>query len=362
MRSVALGTQVQRAPVREGRRAARLPRWLRALLRFPLLGKLAGANAIIVVVVVAVAIATHAGSAGDRQMVVLLIGALSIALAVNLLLVGVALQPLREVEATAERVWRGDLDARVPQSAIADRDMERVGRTINLLLDCLVSDRQRMRRLAAEVIRTGDRERARVAHELHDSTAQGLAALVFQLSAMAHDSGEPQIAARLEMLKELASTVMEEVRLLAHDVYPRVLDNLGLNAALQKLAREAGDGDAGLTIDVDADDSARGLSPGVAAVLYQVAKEGVSNAMRHAAPRTIGIKVAATAQSARLEVADDGNGFDLLEAEQPRRGMGLFAMRERLSLVDGELDIISHPGGGTRIIATVPLNTLHLST
>jgi signal transduction histidine kinase len=329
------------------------------VLRFPLLGKLVGANVLIVIVAVTVAISSHAGNAGDQQMVALLIGALLIALAVNLLLVRVALQPLQKLEETAERVSRGDMNARVPQSAIADRDMERVGRTLNLLLDSLVSDRQRMRRLAAEVIRTGDRERARVAHELHDSTAQGLAALVLQLSAVARDSGEPGIASRLETIKELAADVMEEVRVLAHTVYPRVLDNLGLRAALEKLAREASESDPTLEITVDADEGARRISQTFAAALYRVAQEGVSNALKHGAPRAIKIMLAVTEREVVLEIADDGNGFDPAETDQRHPSMGLFALRERLSLIEGELDIISHPGGGTRIVASVPLNASH---
>jgi signal transduction histidine kinase len=271
------------------------------------------------------------------------------------LLVRVALQPLQKLEETAERVSRGDVNARVPQSAVADRDMERVGRTLNQLLDNLVSDRQRMRRLAAEVIRTGDRERARVAHELHDSTAQGLAALVLQLSAVARDSGEPAVASRLEAIRELAADVMEEVRLLALTVYPRVLDNLGLPAALEKLAREASKSDPTLDITVDANDCAQDISQICAAVLYQVAQEGVSNALKHGAPRAMRIILATSERVVQLEIADDGNGFDPSETAQ-RPGMGLFALRERLSLVDGELDVVSHPGGGTRIVASVPLN------
>src|SRR5690606_1314734 len=88
--------------------------------------------------------------------------ALVMSLVVNLLLVHVALRPIRDLEATAHRVWGGDLQARVPPSMVADRDMERVGRTVNLLLDALTSDRARMRRLASLVITAQDEERSRI--------------------------------------------------------------------------------------------------------------------------------------------------------------------------------------------------------
>jgi signal transduction histidine kinase len=178
---------------------------------------------------------------------------------------------------------------------------------------------------------------------------------VLQLSAVARDSGEPRIASRLEAIKELAADVLEEVRLLAHTVYPRVLDNLGLQAALEKLAREASQSDPILEVTVDANEGARGISQTCAAVFYQVAQEGVSNALKHGAPRAIRIMLESSERVVQLEIADDGNGFDPAETAQ-HPGMGLFALRERLSLVDGELDVVSQPGGGTRIVASVPLN------
>jgi signal transduction histidine kinase len=93
----------------------------------------------------------------------------------------------------------------------------------------------------------------------------------------------------------------------------------------------------------------------VASVLYRVAQEAVRNAVRHAAPAVIQITIVGDDTSARLEVSDDGCGFDLAAAHARRDGMGIFIMRERVALVDGELDISPRPGGGTAIRATVPL-------
>lgn len=355
MTSITLRTQIQRAPIRPEGSITQVPRWWRRILSVPLLGKLVGANAIIVGVAVGIAFAVHAHESEPRLLLIL-VGSLLLALVVNLLLVRIALQPLNELEATAERVWRGDFDARVPRSILADRDMARVGRTFNLLLDSLIADRARTRRLAAEVIHAGDRESARVAHELHDSTAQELAALVLHLSALARDSREPDVTVRLEKLKELASSAMEEVRLLSHTVYPRVLDDLGLPAAIRTLAREAGERVEDVAIEAGIEPGMDRLPPAVSAVLYQVAREGVNNAIRHGRARTIRIRGTADARTARLVISDDGIGFDIAEAEQRRPGMGIFAMRERASLIGGTVDILSEPGNGTRIVASVPLD------
>jgi signal transduction histidine kinase len=171
--------------------------WVARLLRLPLAGKLAGANALIVVVALATAITLTGSEPRDREMLAVLGFALAASFLVNVALVTVALRPLRSLEATATRVRQGDLDARVAESLLADRDVQRVGEALNLLLDELVADRARVRRLASEVIRAGDAERARLAHELHDSTAQTISAVVMQLAAAGRDSQDPELASRL---------------------------------------------------------------------------------------------------------------------------------------------------------------------
>ena len=101
------------------------------------------------------------------------------------------------------------------------------------------------------------------------------------------------------------------------------------------------------------------MSKGVTSVLYRVAQEAVNNALRHAAPRSVSLRVIVQGGVARLEVVDDGSGFDATDAERRRPGMGLFTMRERTALVGGALEIHSKPGAGTRIVATGPLREAH---
>lgn len=331
-----------------------LPAWLRVALGVPLLAKIAGANALIVIIALAISIGLHDMNRPGITLGSVMLVALVISLVVNLVLVHAALRPIRDLENTAHKVWGGDLKARVPPSLVADRDMKRVGRTVNLLLDALTSDRARMRRLASLVITAQDEERSRIARELHDSTAQSLTAIVLQLSAAARDARTPEIAARLTDVKDMAGMALEEVRTLSHRVHPRVLDDLGLVPAVRWLARQARES-ANVDITVDALGDAEHIPPQVASVLYRVAQEALTNAVRHAAPSTVAITVRADANVATLEVADDGRGFDIAEAEARRPGMGLFSMRERVSLVDGRLDMSSAPGAGTRVTARIPL-------
>lgn len=356
-----LGTRLERGPRTYASPESRaLPAWIERLFAIPLPAKLVGANLVLLVAGVTAGLAERHEALTSAPILAAVVGALVLALFANVALVVLALRPVGELGRTADRVWRGDLDARVPRSMLADRDVARVGRTFNILLDALLADRARTRRLASELINAEERERAAIARELHDSAAQSLAALVMQLSAAARAaeaaSGTPEPArAALQAAHTLATGVLEEIRLLAHTMHPRVLDDLGLVAALRRLARETAEHtsmDVALTALSGAETIAG--SP-QASVLYRVAQEAVQNALRHAAPEHISIRVGATDARATLEVSDDGRGFDVDRELREHRGMGLFTMQERVSLVDGTFQIESRPGDGSTVTATVPL-------
>lgn len=324
------------------------------LLGVPLLGKLAGANA---VVLVAALVAMHvAHDAHSSEAAAILWSALGLSFAVNLLLVWLALRPISALEETARRVWHGDFAARVPVMRTADRHIARAGRTFNALVDGLTGDRERLRLLAAQVIEAQDTERARLARELHDGTAQTLAAAKLQLSAALREPVPEALRERLELLRDLVSEALEETRTISHMVHPRVLEDLGLAAALDWLAR-SGQGTNGPAVEVEIDGEAGHIPPTAASVLYRVAQEGLRNAVRHAGARTITLRLEADEERATIEVVDDGRGFDVAEAEVRRPGMGLFAVRERVGLVGGSVDFYSVPGRGTRVSATVPLDS-----
>ena len=355
-----LGTRLERGGSARANEPRPLPAWMERLLAIPLPAKLVGANLILLAAGVAAGLAERHDALTSAPILATVVSALVLALLVNVALVTLAVRPIDELGRTADRVWRGDLDARVQPSLLADRDTARVGRTFNILLDALIADRARTRRLASELISAEERERATIARELHDSAAQSLAALVMQLSAATRAasaaSGTPEPArAALEAAQALATDVLEEVRLLAHTMHPRVLDDLGLVAALRRLARETTEhSSVEVTVNAQAGaDSLAGSSQ--ASVLYRVAQEAVQNALRHAAPAHVAIRIGATDARATLEVADNGRGFDVERERSEHRGMGLFTMQERVSLVDGTFQIVSHAGAGSTVIASVPL-------
>ncbi|CAA9348628.1 MAG: hypothetical protein AVDCRST_MAG40-2779, partial [uncultured Gemmatimonadaceae bacterium] len=324
--------------------------WVSELVRAPLLAKLVIADSVINVL-------SYVAMQNVRQQYAqeLMIGALVVVLVLNAVLVYWALLPLKTLEATAVRVSRGDLRARVRLPWLADRNIARIGDTLNALLDGVTADRARMRALASQVISAGDRERAHIARELHDSTAQSLSALDLLMTAMLRDNScDAALAERLRVMQQIVGEALTEVRLLSHAVHPRVLDDLGLVPALEGLARQTRE-TTGLEARVTSDVRAA-LRPDVASALYRVAQEAVRNAVRHAGARAIRLAVGTGGDTATLTITDDGAGFDVGAAEARRTGMGLFTMRERVGLVEGTLEITSQPdGGGTRLHAAVPL-------
>jgi signal transduction histidine kinase len=347
------------ARVRTNRTQPGLSSVMQRFLKVPLAAKLAGANALVALAALGASYATFHDSAAEWRLITVVTVALAIGLAVNLLLVRIALRPIRDLEMTATRVWAGDLETRVPRSPIADAELAQVGGTLNFLLNALSEDRARVRTLAKEVVRTGDRERSRVGKELHDSVAQALAALRYQLIAIERQTAETELADKIRDIRQAAGEVLEQVRLLSHTVHPQILDDLGLVAALRHLARTTTtDGPAiAVTVAPESEADLRTIPNDIAVAMYRAAREAVVNALRHGSPTKIRIEVGLAGGELVMQVEDDGSGFHPAEVERDGQAMGLFTMRERVALLNGEVSITSAPQHGTSVRVRVPLGS-----
>jgi signal transduction histidine kinase len=230
--------------------------------------------------------------------------------------------------------------------------------TFNALVQRLAEDRLRMRELASDVIRTGDEERSRAALSLHESAAQSIASVAWQLSALARDVMDPELSQRILFVKRQADDVLEDVRHCAERLHPRVLDDLGLAAALAQLARQA-ELECSVQVIANVDrELSKMIDASTAAAVYRMAQEATWNAVRHSSARTVRIRLFQRDTAIALEVVDDGDGFDVHLAERShRRGHGIFAMRDRLGLVDVEMQVESTLGAGTKVCAYIPKRT-----
>ena len=331
-----------------------VPRWLRSILGVPLEMKLLGANLVIVVVAVLLLGATsiHPAGLGDAYVFVV---ALIVGAAVNLTLVKLALGPIDALEHVARRVSEGHLAERVPTSLVADRGLAHLSITINAMLDSLETTRDRMRRLGAEVVYAGERERARVARELQDSVAQTIAAASFQITAAAHELDNHPASPFLTSARELLRTAVEEVRDVSRSLHPRVAADLGLPTALEALG-DATQQRSHMDVRVDLDITGVVIPPALSTTLYRVAQEALHYVERHANAGRATLSLRARPGYVQLEVTDDGCGLEGA-MEKERGEAGLATMRERLSLAGGQLHIDTTGDRGTRVTAWIGMDT-----
>jgi two-component system sensor histidine kinase UhpB len=346
-----------------GARELNLPAPLRALLRVPLFYKILIANAAIVI------LGTVAGTAATLEFVraepgqspLWLAGALALlgvvaTVLVNAFILRLALSPLKLLEETAACVQRGELDARAPLSRIGDPELDRLIRTFNGMLDTLATYRQRLRDVAARALNAEEEERKRIARELHDETAQLLAALLIRVR-LARGADDPLARQKLfEEMRDQITVALEGVRRFARGLRPPALDELGLVVALESHARGLHES-VGLAVEVDADPLDGLLTPQAELALYRIVQEALSNVIRHAAATHAHVRLTHADGVVTATVEDDGRGFPVrrVMSGSGNRGLGLFGMQERASYVGGQVEIQSREGHGTRVLATVPV-------
>jgi len=211
----------------------------------------------------------------------------------------------------------------------------------------LAEKEQQRSRLLQAVLTAQEEERGRISRDLHDQIGQSLTALLLGLDR----NLEAPDASDLAKLKEIASITLADVRRIALDLRPSVLDELGLEAALRRFARDTHERyqiDVRVLVTLP-----ERLGHQEETVLYRVAQEALTNVVRHARAQAASVVVTASRGGVQLVIEDDGIGFDptrLAAAEQ----VGLMGMRERLELLGGSLRIESAPGEGCSVYARLP--------
>jgi signal transduction histidine kinase len=317
-------------------------------LRIPLVLKVMGANGLIVAVAL---VLVGRGLWGDDQAELLvMLAALAIATVVNLILVTLALSPIAELESVAGRVSRGEFTIRAARSPIADPQLANLTDTINALLDSLAAERRRIQKLGTEVMSAQEAERAKLAHDLHDSIAQTLAGVRFQLSAAGVDASDDEMRNRLAAARAMIGGAMDEVRNISQSLHPRIADDLGLVAALESLATQTRERGI-LEVTVTADIGKTPVPSSIAATLFRVAQEALKNAEMRPGTGSAEILLSSSNGAIRLEVIEDAHELDRRRAIADNSFNGLSSMRNRVALSGGVLSIASEQNGGTKVTA-----------
>jgi two-component system sensor histidine kinase UhpB len=335
---------------------------VRRLLRIPLFYKILLANSAIVALgAIAGTIITvwHVRAfPGDLhyQLIAFFAGVgLAISFAVNYLALKLALDPLDQIQSAVDQVRRGRRDVRLDAGALSDERFDRLAATFNQMLDALEQDARQLHQLSQATLQAQEEERQRVARELHDEAAQALTSLLLRLRLLERADNPADARQHIQELRALTAGALEDVRRIALELRPTILDDLGLAAALSWRVDEFNAaGAARATLQVAYIDGR--LPRPIELICYRVAQEALTNVARHARAQCVRIALRQEDGQLALEIRDDGRGFDAAAIGADRAcGLGLRGMRERLALVGGELTIDSQPGRGTLVQARVRL-------
>ncbi|NGZ08334.1 MAG: sensor histidine kinase [Nitrospira sp. LK70] len=219
----------------------------------------------------------------------------------------------------------------------------------------LEANRRDLRVLASQLLRLQEDERRRISRDLHDDINQRLALLSIDIEMLEQQlSGVPvRTVSRVHAIQDRIAELSENVRRLAHQFHPSILDDLGVSIALRRLVDDF-QARTGIAARFLGKDIPTHVAKDSATCLYRVAQEGLANISRHAKAKNILVELRRLRNGLQLTINDDGVGFDVNQSDGRRGSLGLLSMRERVSLVAGNLDIQSTPGEGTRVCAWVP--------
>jgi signal transduction histidine kinase/ABC-type uncharacterized transport system substrate-binding protein len=209
--------------------------------------------------------------------------------------------------------------------------------------------------LSGHIIDAQEKERSRLASEIHDDFSQRLALLGLRLENIAETPPDSPntLKQTLVEFRQSVAELAEDLHSLSHQLHSSTLDTLGLVAGLSSLCREFGAWQ-GIEIDFTSADIPRSVRPDVALCLFRITQEGLQNLKKHSNTKRAQLSVRHMDDKLFLSLCDEGIGFDANTLEKP--GLGILSMRGRARLLGGDFEIHSKPGRGTRIEAWVPVD------
>ncbi|MGH7227934.1 MAG: sensor histidine kinase, partial [Nitrospiraceae bacterium] len=200
-----------------------------------------------------------------------------------------------------------------------------------------------------------DDERRRISRELHDDLNQRLAMLAVEIETFQQRlSSSESVSEKLLSLHEQVVELSDDVRHLAYQFHPSILDDLGLPIALQRYIEDFRTR-TGIQVTFAHKDLTDRLPQDIASCLYRVAQESLGNVSKHAKASHAAVELLGSETGISLSVQDAGVGFDPATVTQPLICLGFTSMKERVRLVNGRLEVKSSPGHGTEVRVRIPL-------
>jgi signal transduction histidine kinase len=253
-------------------------------------------------------------------------------------------RPVRRASAMAGQVAGGDLTARIPETGPGEVGV--LERALNTMAASLETNRAQLAASRARVVAAADETRRRIERDLHDGTQQRLISLALELRAAEArvPAGQRHLTEHWSRTVQGLNEVVEELREISRGLHPAILEKGGLGQALRAVARRSG-----LPVEVSVRVTGR-LPQRVEVAAYYVVSEALANAAKYARASLVRVDVTVAGDSLRLLVSDDGTG-----GADPSRGSGLIGLSDRVEAVGGRIEITSPPGGGTSLLAVIPV-------
>jgi signal transduction histidine kinase len=267
--------------------------------------------------------------------------------------------PIQSLVMQTRQVTAGDYDAQVTLSQI--REIRELGTAFNEMVEQIRKYRAGVRQYVADITKSQEEERKRVARELHDDTVQSLIAISQRLELIRStlDDDPTQVRERLAEVKTMVTGAIASVRQFSRDLRPLALEDLGLGAAMQFLVNElAQSGKIEASLEIEG--TIENLSSDMEVALYRILQETLNNVRKHAQATQVKVVAQFTRRQIRLTVRDNGRGFEVPEAMTDFASMGSFGMmglQERAQLFGGTLVVQSQPNQGTIIRLVLPRET-----
>lgn len=282
-----------------------------------------------------------------------------ITLAVNYWIIRTALHPLRELGNVLEQTVDGEI--RIPNSLkkYGDPSIHHLVTALDSMLLRLANRTSQLQAISERAINAQEEERIRIARGLHDDTAQALSMLIIQVERL-----EKLIPAESSELKKHVTEIhksltrlLEDLRKIIWNLRPSILDDLGLLPAIRWYARSNLE-ERGILIDFGMSADNMRLPAHLETTLFRVTQEAVNNILRHADAKNVSVRLQSRQGQICLDVKDDGHGFDMERVSGEalsKKQLGLLGIKERVSLVGGQVNVESALGSGTSVHVTIPL-------
>lgn len=268
----------------------------------------------------------------------------------------IAIKPINYLLYSVQAVAKGDLSQQVKVSS--HDEISKLAAAFNIMTQRLAETRKVRDQLMKKLIYSQEEERRRISRELHDETGQSLMTMMIALRFLEESKDLNELKHRTEEFRSILKQSIEQVRLMAWNLTPTLLADLGLKNALESFIKKINKNrDWEISLQVKGLDNKR-LAPEIEISAYRIVQEAMTNIAKHAQASKVSICLSCSEQTLEITIKDNGKGFntDKLKTEQGfAAGLGLISMQERVALLKGTFDIKSKPAQGTTIHVVLPL-------